>query len=254
MILLANIFEDGALFAAGVAICFTLLWWRERNLQRARALETQALLDKARNEAESIKRDATAAASQEALQLRQQIEQSFADRRAERAESERRLGERETLINSQLHQMMAAEKELKEKKDTLETQTTAVEAGKREVEELKSQARTELQRLAGITSAEAREALLKAVEQEALNDASHLALTGFSTKPKRAPRKRRARLSASLSSAMRAITPLRIRLRPSRFPTTKSKAALLAAKGETFAHSKPWPASRFSWTTHREPW
>ncbi len=198
MILLANIFEDGALFAAGAAICFTLLWWRERNLQRARALETQALLDKARNEAESIKRDASAAASQEALKLREQIEQSFADRRAERAESERRLGERETLINSQLHQMMAAEKELKEKKDTLETQTNAVETGKREVEELKSQARTELQRLAGITSAEAREALLKAVEQEALNDASHLAHRILDEAKSRAEEKARQIISVAI--------------------------------------------------------
>jgi ribonucrease Y len=174
MILLANIFEGAALFAAGAVICFLLLWWRERNLQKARLLETQALLDKARNEAESIKRDASAAASQEALKLREQIEESFAARRAERAESERRLGEREALINSQLQQMMEAEKALTEKKQTLETQLAGLEAGNREVGELKTQAREELQKLAGLTELQAREKLLKTVEQEALNDAGNL--------------------------------------------------------------------------------
>ena len=198
MILLANIFEGAALFAAGAGICFALLWWRERNLRAARILETQALLDKARNEADIIKRDASTAASQEALKLREQIEQSFADRRTERAESERRLGEREALINSQLQQMMEAEKALKEKKDTLETQMGAVEAGKRELAELKSQARTELQRLAGITSVEAREALLKAVEQEALNDASNLTRRILDEAKSRAEEKARQIISVAI--------------------------------------------------------
>jgi ribonuclease Y len=174
MMFLANIFDGAACFAAGAAISFALLWWREHNLQRAKSLETQALLDKARNDAESIKRDASAAANQEALKLREQIEQSFADRRAERAESERRLAERESLVNSQLQQMMEAEKALKEQKQTLAFQMAAIEAAQREVAELKTQARDQLQKLSGLTESEAREKLLKMVEQEASNDASNL--------------------------------------------------------------------------------
>ena len=174
MILLANIFEGALVFAAGAVICFVLLWWRERSLHSTKSLERQAILDKARNEAEIIKRDASAAASQEALKLREQIEESFAARRTERAESERRLGEREALINSQLQQTMEAEKALQERKQTLETELASVEAGKRELAELKGEAREALQKQAALTEAEARERLLKTVEQEALNDASNL--------------------------------------------------------------------------------
>jgi len=174
MILLANILEGAVWFGGGAAICFVLLWWRERNLHKARILQSEALLEKARTEAETLKREAAAAATQEALKLREQIEQSFADRRAERAESERRLAERESLINSQLQQMMEAEKAVKREKDALETQIAALEVGKREVQELRTQARAELQRLAGLTETEAREKLLKVVEQEALNDAGNL--------------------------------------------------------------------------------
>ena len=50
------------------------------------------------------------AASQDTLKLREEIEQSFAARRAERVELERRLAERESLINSQLARMMEAER------------------------------------------------------------------------------------------------------------------------------------------------
>ena len=198
MMSLANILEGAALFAAGALVCFALLWWRERNLQKAKSLETQALLDKARNEAEIIQRDARAAANQEALKLRDQIEQSFAERRAERAESERRLTEREALINSQLQQMMEAERALKEQKQTLETQVTSVEAEKRQLAELKTQAREQLQKLSGLTELEAREKFLKAVEQEASNDASNLTRRILDEAKSRAEEKARQIISVAI--------------------------------------------------------
>jgi ribonucrease Y len=198
MILVVNIFEGAAFFAVGAVICFALLWWRERNLQRAKLLETQALLDKARSEAEIIRRDASVAANQEALKLREQIEESFAARRAERAESERRLAEREALINSQLQQMMEAEKSLKEEKQTLETRVASVEASKREIAELKSQAREELQKISGLTEAEVRGMLLKAVEQEALNDAGNLTRRILDDAKSRAEEKARQIISVAI--------------------------------------------------------
>ena len=91
MILLANIIEGAALFGAGAALTAAILWWLQRNSQRARDAEIQAALDKARSEAESLKREAAAAASQETLRLRAETEASFATQRAERLESERRL-------------------------------------------------------------------------------------------------------------------------------------------------------------------
>jgi ribonucrease Y len=198
MILVVNIFEGAAFFAVGAVICFALLWWRERNLQRAKLLETQALLDKARSEAEIIRRDASVAANQEALKLREQIEESFAARRAERAESERRLAEREALINSQLQQMMEAEKSLKEEKQTLETRVASVKASKREIAELKSQAREELQKISGLTEAEVRGMLLKAVEQEALNDAGNLTRRILDDAKSRAEEKARQIISVAI--------------------------------------------------------
>ena len=169
-----NIVEGGALAAAGGAVCFLLLWWRDRSLKDVRRVESDALLAKARSEAEAILQDARLTASQEALQLREQIEQSFVARRAERAELETRLAQREALINSQLERIVEAEKNLSEQKAASRKRAELLDERDQALTELKSQALQQLQTMAGLSHAEARETFLKRVEQESLKDANTL--------------------------------------------------------------------------------
>src|SRR4051812_13059610 len=114
-----NILEGGVMLAAGEALCYFLMWWKEHDVKPAKPIEADGLLTKAKSEAEGILRDAKQTAAEEANKLRDQLEQSFAARRAERVELERRLTERETLINSQLQRIVDAEKTLTEQKTTL---------------------------------------------------------------------------------------------------------------------------------------
>jgi ribonuclease Y len=174
MIFLANIFEGAALFAGGAAVCFVLLWWRDRTARKTRAREAQTLLEQARAEAETIRRDGSAKAGQEALKQREEIEQSFATRRTERVEQERRMTEREALINSQLERMMEAEKTFKEQRELLQAKMQEVEAQKTELIYLAGQRRAQLQNLSGLGETEARQQFLKAIEQESLQDANKL--------------------------------------------------------------------------------
>src|SRR5437870_3536726 len=103
---LFNILAGAALLVFSALAGYWLCWWKERNLKRAKSLEAEALLRRAQTDTEMLVRDARLAANEEALKLREQIEQSFAARRAERSELERRLTEREALINSQLQSMV----------------------------------------------------------------------------------------------------------------------------------------------------
>src|SRR5213080_1907743 len=103
-----NILEGAVLLAAGALLSYLLLWRKDRNARRARALEVQTVVDKARSEAEIIVRDARLAGAEEARKLREDAEQSLAARRQERVESEKRLSQRESLINAQLEKMVEA--------------------------------------------------------------------------------------------------------------------------------------------------
>jgi len=172
---LGNIYVGAVFLAAGAVLWHLLLRWRDRSLKRARTLEAETLLAQAQSQAEIITRDARLASNEEARKLREQLEKSFAASRAERAERERRLSEREVLINAQLERMVGAEKILSEQKAALKKRTAALEAQERETAQLQEQAREQLGKLAGLSGAEARAEFLKRVEQEALRDASHLA-------------------------------------------------------------------------------
>ncbi len=173
MTLLANIYAERAGYAlAGAAVCCLLVWWKNRHVRNAQSIEAQSLLEKARLEAEANIRDARLAANEEALKIRQETEQAFAARRQERAESERRLAERETLVNAQLGKVVQVEKGLQEQKGELRKQAESLTARQQELERLTQQRREQLQAVSHLTEEEARGQFLKEVEQEALRDAS----------------------------------------------------------------------------------
>src|SRR6516162_1523653 len=170
-----NIVEGAVSLVAGAVLCYLLLWWKDRNLKRARAMEAEAMLTKARSEAEVIVRDARLAATEEARALREATEKSFADRRAERTELEKRLSEREVLINSQLERIIESEKNLNDQKAAFRQRSDALELKEQEVQKAALQARTELEKAAHLSTEEAKAEFFKRVEQEAMQDANHLA-------------------------------------------------------------------------------
>jgi len=171
---LANIIEGAGFLVAGALISFALVWWKDRNLKRAKALEAEALIGKARNEAEIIVRDARLAANEEGKTLREQIEGSFTARRIERGELEARLSAREGLINSQLERVVEGEKTLKEQEGKLREKAEGIENQKRTLDGLIRQTSDRLEKLAGLSEAEAKAEFLKVVEQRALRDANNL--------------------------------------------------------------------------------
>src|SRR5881296_4726513 len=111
MIFLANIYLEGAVFlVVGALLGYGLLRWKERILRTAQTLRQQAVLENACREAENIAREARLKANEEMLKIREQAEETLAARRQQLAENDRRLTERETLINCQLEHLVREEK------------------------------------------------------------------------------------------------------------------------------------------------
>jgi ribonuclease Y len=136
---------------------------RNRRREEARRREAEAQLEKIRLDAQ-----------QETAQLRAQFDQATTAQRQELAEQERRLIERESLLNTQLARILQTETELKQQRETFERKSTALETTQQEVQALTQQRRRELEKLSGINGEEARAQFLKEVEQESLADAANI--------------------------------------------------------------------------------
>jgi ribonuclease Y len=171
---LVETLEQAGLVLSGAVVCYVALRWRKHQIEQANTSEAEAIVAKARQEADIILSDARLAASQQALKALEQSEQALAARRAERLELERRLAEREALINSQLQRIVEGEQNLIQQKEILEDQVKELRSKEEDLTRLQKQTRQELERAASLSQTEAREAFLKRIEQESLRDANTL--------------------------------------------------------------------------------
>ena len=111
MSLLDNPYVSGAVWlTAGAFVGYWLLRWKERSVRQALAIKEQGILEAARRQAENIAREGHLQASEQALKLREQAEQSLATKLTAATEAEKRLVQREALINQQLENMRADRK------------------------------------------------------------------------------------------------------------------------------------------------
>ncbi len=163
-----------ACFVAGSATGYWLWRWKGRNILATLHLKEQTTLEDARRQAEAITRETRLNANEEALKIRQAAESSYAAKKQEIGDSEKRLVERESLINRQLQSVVEEEKRLREQQDVCRQKSYDTDRQREELAETIQKRRDELQAVCKLNEAEARAQLLKEVEMESLQDASLL--------------------------------------------------------------------------------
>jgi ribonuclease Y len=193
-----HIWQGAAGLVLGAPCTYLLLSWRRRREGEARRFQGQAILERARQDAGEITSHARLAANEEALRLRQEIEESLASRRAQQADSERRLLERESMINAQLDRLMRAEKALEDRETRAEKEAVELERNRSELATLAAERRYQLQHIAGLSAAEARREFLKEIEIEALRDAGKLSREILAEAKARAEEKARRIISIAI--------------------------------------------------------
>jgi ribonuclease Y len=153
--------------AAGVGVGYLVR--HQASLRRATSAEAKArdLLQEAERDAETQRREAVLEAKGEILKLREGLETEIKNRRSELDRRESRLEQREHFLQSKETDLESETKALASREQDVAKQ--AEEAG-RGVEEVRRQ----LQRVAGMTAAEAKTALMKRIEDDAKREAMSL--------------------------------------------------------------------------------
>jgi ribonuclease Y len=132
-----------------------------------RATEAAHLVEQARQEAETIRKSALLEAKDEAHRLRQEIEKENRDRKTELQRMERRLIQKEENLDRR-------NDAFERKEHAIAAQEKEMEDAKAELTRLQGERRRELERLSALSAEEAKQMLLRDVENEARHEAAKL--------------------------------------------------------------------------------
>lgn len=127
--------------------------------------EAKKIVDESKIAAETNKKEAILEAKEEAHKLRTDFEKESRERRNEIQRLERRLIQREEILDKKSDM-------LEKKEDNLTKKATEVEELQHSVDELYSKQREELEKISGLSSEQAKEVLLEEVRKEVKHDAA----------------------------------------------------------------------------------
>lgn len=158
--------------AAGLGLVGFLLGYLLRRFvaeAKIRSAEEAArrILEDARKEAEAKKREAILEARDEAYRIKREAEREIREQRAEIQRLERRIVQREESLDRKAEALERRERALAQKEQE-------VAKAREEVEALRREHRLELERIAGLTSEQAKEQLLREIEAEVRHEAAQL--------------------------------------------------------------------------------
>ncbi len=157
----------GVIIVVVAAVCFVVAYKIGYNA-RSKADEgkignaeqkAREIIDDALKTAETKKRESLLEIKEESIKTKNELEKETKERRAELSRNERRLQQKEENVDKKLEQIERREQSLASREDSLAKK-------KEEVNKLNEQRVRELERISGLTSEQAKEYLLKVVEEE----------------------------------------------------------------------------------------
>ncbi len=152
---------------AVLVVCIVATWFiaiaYRKNIAEAKVGKAEekarSIIDEAQKTAEAKKREIMLEAKEDAMKARNDLEKEVKERRGELSKMEKRVLAREESLDRKTEAVEKKESSLAQKESALDKQ-------KAKVEELQAKRIQELERISGLTSEQAKEYLLKTVEDE----------------------------------------------------------------------------------------
>jgi ribonucrease Y len=155
LVLIGTVVGLAAGLALGLVVGARLLLGRRFAAARA---EVERLTSEARRAADALRREAQVEAREEALRLRAEVESELGDRRADVIKTAERVAAKERALDAKMQ-------ELERKEQSLADRETHVKELQEELKATKEAELRELERVAGLSAADARRQLLERTEE-----------------------------------------------------------------------------------------
>lgn len=173
--MLAVVLTDALVsFGAGALVTAFLLQSRWKAHERARTAESELLKQRLQQESDRQIQQARTQMDQRIQEARSEVEEKLKTRLREEAEVERRLADREELLNRQLSRLEQQQDDLGRRESAHAGEQEQLQRERSALQQLDQERRDQLTRIAQLSPADARTQLLKEVEREAQRDAADL--------------------------------------------------------------------------------
>lgn len=161
----------------GVAVGYLIR--NKQGQDRIGSAEAKAadLIKEAQREADTKSREVLVSAQDESLKLRQQVEEELRARRTDVDKRESRISQREDQLAKREHQLEDRERDVERAAAKLETRATELQSRAERIEAGRTEVEQQLQRVAGMSAAEARTTLMKRLEEDAKRDSMAMVRT-----------------------------------------------------------------------------
>jgi ribonuclease Y len=164
---------------AFAAVLVPLIWWialrREGNrlLEQARR-DAAKLVEDAQRQGETRLREAEIAAKEKLLQARTEFESVSRKRRSELEALERRLTQKEDTLDKRTDELGKRDKELGQLDRAVTAREKGLEKKESDLDRMFAEERTKLEQIAGLTAQQARDELIRLLEDDARIEAAHI--------------------------------------------------------------------------------
>ncbi|MEO7087053.1 MAG: ribonuclease Y [Gemmatimonadaceae bacterium] len=134
---------------------------------------SRKIIGDAERESENLRKSAVVTGKEELIKLREQVEVEVRGRRVEVEREERRVSERETVLDRKFEILEQRDKEYNRRDSEFGRREKTVGTREQEVEQLVAEERRRLEQMAGMSASDAKNELMRRMEESAQADAAN---------------------------------------------------------------------------------
>jgi ribonuclease Y len=134
--------------------------------------EAKQILDAARAEAESVKKNAQVQGKELAFKLKSEVEEEIRGKKTDLVKKEEAVALREEQVDKKSRDAQRRESDVEKKEKTIAQRETESENARKNAEKALEDAKAKLEKIAGLTAAEAKQRLTDSVAEEAKKNAA----------------------------------------------------------------------------------
>ena len=139
--------------------------------------DKQSVIEEAKMQGENLKKDRILEAKEKYMQLRSEYEKETNRRNSELVNSENRIKQKEQSLDDKIRASKSKEDEMLKTKERLESQIETYKIKEREVQQLMEQQLLQLEKVAGLSAAEAKTQMLENIKVQSHTEGLTLAKT-----------------------------------------------------------------------------